>query len=67
MWNTVKCENTGSWVLVKQENDNVEFTGYNSRELSVMNEFIAYLNYGIVGHLPESIIADLDFLKASRE
>lgn len=66
MWTTVKCEDTGNWVLVLQEENNVEFTGYVSKELSVMNDYMAYLNYGIAGHMPENIIADLDSLKASR-
>lgn len=66
-WTTVKCENTGKWVLVKQEENNVEITGYVSKELSVMCDYMAYLNYGIAGHLPDGIIANLDSLKASRE
>lgn len=67
MWTMLQRKSDLKWELVRVDKmDIVHYTGYLSRSLPIMVEFVAYMNDGRKGELPQVILDDLDYIKKGR-
>lgn len=57
-WTTLQ-RNNGTWELMYHTTG----TGYTSSDIGVMTLFIAYLNTGFRGDLPDTIVDDLEYIR----
>lgn len=64
MWTMLQRKIDSKWELVRVDTmDIVHRTGYLSRSLPIMVEFVAYMNNGHKGDIPQAILDDLDYIK----
>lgn len=64
MWTMLERKIDSKWELVRIDNmDIVHRTGYLSMSLPIMVEFVAYMNNGHKGDIPQAILDDLDYIK----
>lgn len=54
-------ESNGKWTLFFIGENDFQMKGMTSKFFSVILECLNYLNFGVAGTLPKSLIADLDY------
>ena len=69
LWTMLEQKETGKWELILDDlqNEQIIPTGYMSSDADVMIKFLGYLNHGVKSDLPQGILDDLNFIKASHK